>query len=317
MKSEEKKAVYRVRNWADYNAGLIRRGDISLWFNPDLVERWKLGESTGKSGRPFVHSDQAIETMLVLRCLYRLPLRATEGLMRSLLSLLEVDVGVPSYSTFCRRQSRLPIQQELFHSPEPIHLLIDSTGVKVFGEGEWKVRQHGPGKRRLWRKLHLAVDANTRQILATSLTESAVADAEVFPKLLLAIDGELEKVSADGAYDTWECRLRAHLHSPDVSVVIPPRENAVESAHSDAPYVAERNAAVQTAEQNGSAKWKQDSGYHTRSVVETFMFRFKKSFGPELLAREIKKQAAEALTKTNILNQFMQLARPVSVKIEK
>lgn len=311
----ETKAVYRIRNWSEYNAGLVRRGDISLWINPEVLAQWDEGERTGRAGRPFTYGALVIETMFTLRCLYRLPLRATQGLMESLLSLLGVDLKVPSFATLSRRQGRLSIDLGRRAPNEPVHVLIDSTGLKVFGEGEWKVRQHGPGKRREWRKVHLAVDAKTRQIVACALTESAVGDPEVLPKLLLSIDSEIEKLGADGAYDTWQCRLSAHLHSPDVEVLIPPRANAVEDPNAKAAFALERNRAVGEIAQTGIKEWKSQNGYHVRSLVETFMFRFKRSFGPDLLAREIPNQVAETLLKSKILNRFIEQGAPQSEKV--
>lgn len=320
----EGKPIYRITNWSDYNAGLIHRGDVTLWFSPEIFESWTAPRSVseGKVGRPFSHSPIAIQTMLTLRCLYRLPLRATQGLTESLLKLLgAADLKVPSYATLSRRQAGLQIQgtQPLPadpHAAEPKHVLIDSTGLKVYGEGEWKVRKHGPGKRRVWRKLHLAVDAKTRQIVASALTESSVSDPEIFPKLLLNIEGEIEKISADGAYDTWECRMRAHLRDPDVEVLIPPRENSVIDPKATTVAALERNNQVEHAKRTSTKQWKKDSGYHQRSVVETFMFRFKKAFGGELLAKEIHNQATEAFMKSQILNRFINEACPKSVKVE-
>ena len=149
---------YKIQNWAEYNQALIRRGDITWWFDQDVIARWQQGPRTGRRGRPVIYSDVALQCMLALRLLYRLPLRAAQGLLGSLLGLLGCVLPVPNYSTLCRRQRHLSLDLGVNPSEGPRHVLVDSTGLKVFGEGEWKVRQHGVDKRRTWRKLHLAVD---------------------------------------------------------------------------------------------------------------------------------------------------------------
>jgi hypothetical protein len=197
---------------------------------------------------------------------------------------------------------------------EPRHILVDSTGLKVFGEGEWKVRQHGVGKRRTWRKLHLAIDAKSREIVAAALTDSGTQDCEFLPSLLLQIDGVMAKVGADGAYDSWECRYAIIQHH--AQAVIPPRENAVINGNDQIEEVRQRDEALRQIEQEGLKAWKQNSGYHQRSLAETAMFRVKTTFGTEMKARVIQNQITEALTKSHILNRFIQQGLPASVKIE-
>lgn len=304
---------YRVSNWRDYNQSLIQRGNMELWFNETVLAQWIGTAATGRRGRPRVYSDLALQCLFALRLLYHLPLRATQGLFTSLLRLLDCPLTVPNYSTLCRRQARLNPGLALTAAKGARHLLIDATGLKVFGEGEWKMRTHGKSQRRTWRKLHLAVDANTREIVATRLTEASVHDAEVLPELLLQVQGKIRKVTADGAYDTWECRYEVHLR--DGETVIPPRDNAVRAQCPEVPPVAERDRAIGQIKQMGLKAWKQQTGYSQRSLAETTMFRVKATFGEKLKARVIQNQVAEAVMKSHILNRFIQQGLPKSSKV--
>jgi hypothetical protein len=250
--------------------------------------------------------------MLVLRLLYRLPLRAAQGLMASLLLLLDCPLRVPDYTTLCRRQRSLAVKVQADRADEPRHILIDSTGLKVFGEGEWKVRQHGKEKRRTWRKLHLAIDAQTQEIVAAALTTNSLHDCQVLPKLLLEVEGDITRVTTDGAYDTWECRYEISTRRADA--VIPPRCNARVTECDGIPEAAQRDQAVEEIRDQGLKHWKESTGYHRRSLVETAMFRVKSTFGDKMKAREIQNQIAEAVLKSNVLNEFIRLGMPETEK---
>ena len=309
----EKLVRYRVSNWREYNQSLIERGNIELWFNDSVLAQWTGPTATGRRGRPRVYSDLAMQCLFALRLFYQLPLRATQGLFISLLRLLDCPLTVPNYSTLCRRQARLTPGLAATAAKDARHVLIDSTGLKVSGEGEWKMRTHGKSKRRTWRKLHLAIDAKTREIVATRLTEAAVHDGEVLPELLLQVQGKIRKVTADGAYDTWECRYEVQLR--DAEATIPPRENAVPAGCADVPPVAERDQAISQIKQMGLKAWKQQTGYSQRSLAETTMFRVKATFGEKMKARLIQNQVAEAVMKSHILNRFIQQGLPKSTKV--
>jgi hypothetical protein len=302
---------YRVTNWSDYNRALIQRGDLTLWLSDEVIDSWQAAPPSGKPGRPRTYSDLAVQCMLVLRLFYRLPLRAAQGLMASLLLLLDCPLRVPDYTTLCRRQRFLAGKVQVDQAEEPRHILIDSTGLKVFGEGEWKVRQHGKQKRPTWRKLHLAIDAQTQEIVAAALTTNSLHDCQVLPKLLLEVEGEIARVTTDGAYDTWECRYEISTRRADA--VIPPRSTA-RVTECDIPEAAQRDRAVEEIRDEGLKHWKESSGYHRRSLVETAMFRVKSTFGDKMKAREIQNQIAEAVLKSNVLNQFIRLGMPETEK---
>lgn len=243
-----------VRNWPSYNAGLKARYDVSLWIDEAVLSP---PESSGKRGRPASYSDALIEMLLNLRCLYHLTLRGTEGFARSWLRLAGLaEQQIPDYSTLSRRSANLEPLREAASRSHPIHLVVDSTGLKVYGEGEWKTRQHGVSKRRTWRKLHLGVDEQTGKILADDLTENSTGDQEHLPALLKQIDDEktpLRQISVDGIYDSYDCYDTATKKG--AKLVCPPRKNAALQPESDHP----RHKAIKECQEKGRKRWKKRS----------------------------------------------------------
>ena len=208
-----KKATYRIRNWNQYNKALIKRGSLTFWFDEEAIAAWYEEERTGRRGCPRTYSDGAIQCTLTLRGVYHLPLRGTQGLLASLLDLMGLELRTPDYTTLCRRQGGLEVSLPRQGPGKALHVVVDATGLKVYGEGEWKVRQHGYTKRRTWRKLHLGVDECRGEIMATVLSTNNVGDSEVLSDLLDQIDEPIEQLSADGSYDTWE--IHADLQQRD------------------------------------------------------------------------------------------------------
>jgi len=194
------KPSYRVRNWAQYNRALVQRASLTLWIADDLPNYWR-PPATPKRGAPQHYSDYAIEVMLTLREVYQLTNRAVAGLMRSILQLAQIDLPVPDYTTLSRRGRKVSVGVPKRSRGEPLHLAIDSSGLKVYGEGEWQVRQHGASKRRTWRKVHLAVNRATGTVAAVVVTEARVHDSTVMEALLSQVACPLASVAADGAYD--------------------------------------------------------------------------------------------------------------------
>lgn len=316
------KKQYKVTNWSAYNQGLINRGSITLWYDEDAKDKWfHNGEATRGGQR--IYSDFCIETVLKLRYTFNLALRQTEGFMKSLLLLLKVDLPVMNYSTLCRRQAGLSVDLGVNAPPqgERIHILIDSTGLKVFGEGEWKVRMHGYSKRRTWRKFHVGVDAKTGQITSCVLTDNAVADAAMVEPILDETEANgcvIDQLSGDGAYDkskVWQaCQHRG------IKPTIPPRIDAVHEVDGDGFQVDNaRNSILNDIDIGGlevnRAGWKRASGYHQRSKVETTMFRTKCTLGRNLSSRAFENQVNEARIKATILNKYIQIAKPISIAV--
>ena len=212
-----------IRNWPKYNQSLCNRGSLTLWISEDVLQAWYNDEPTGKRGASPTYSDLAIQCVLSLKSIYGLSLRAVTGLARSIFGLMGVDVVSPDYSTLSRRQRHLDIDLAVCSLSNGSHIVLDSSGLKLYGEGEWSVREHGASKRRQWRKLHLGVDVESREIVAVVLTENDVADCEVASELLDKVEGEIAQVSADGAYDTWE--VYEAIRARGAEGVIPPPQS--------------------------------------------------------------------------------------------
>jgi len=307
------KQTYRIRNWAEYNAALIQRGSFTLWLDEAMIERWYNAEKSGRRGASNIYSDLAIQCALTLKAVYRLPLRATQGFLASLLHLMQVPLTPPHYSTCCRRQATLDVRIPRTPSTEARHLVVDSTGLKVFGEGEWKVRQHGYSKRRTWRKLHVAVDEATQEIVATLATTNNVGDGEVLPNLLDQVPEPIAQVSADGSYDTRACH--EVIAQRQATAAIPPREHAQPWEPNPDGTVPPRTAILERIGQIGLAQWKKESGYHRRSLAETSMFRLKTLFGAQLQSRSFDAQVAEAYVRCAALNTMTRLGMPDSYRV--
>jgi hypothetical protein len=307
----KKKRQYRIRNWPDYNTALVNRGRLTLWLDQETMQTWHNQERTGKRGKPRIYSDQAIACALCLGTVYHLPLRATQGLLISLVGLMGADIPVPDYSTLSRRRKTMLVTLSPSAPSEPLHLVVDGTGLKVFGEGEWKVRQHGVSKRRTWRKVHLAVDQETGIIHAAATSANSISDGQMLPALLEQVVAVICQVSADGIYDQRTCYEA--IGQRGARVAIPPRRNARIWQHGNCK--AERLARdenLRRIRQVGRAQWKRESGYHRRSLAETAIYRLKTLFGSTLRSRGDMAQNIETLLRLNVLNRMTALGMPQS-----
>ncbi len=314
-----KKTIYRVRNWSTYNQALINRGNLTVWLSEEALSGWRYQGPTQRGGQ-FFYSDLAIETTLTLRKLFDLGLRQSQGLVRSLFALMDLDLKAPNYSTLSRRQAALQIELPVRSKEEPIHLVVDSSGLKIFGEGEWKVRQHGWTQRRTWRKLHLGINVHTQEIVAQTLTTASKDDASQVKPLLAQIEGDIATCTGDGAYDRWSVHHRL-AYPPDQdqpieSVILPRRDGQQRKAKRRYRHIEARNQRLQAIEKKGRKRWKQDSGYHRRSLVETGVFRFKGILSSQLRARCGAGQQTEARIGCAILNRMLHLGKPETYKVE-
>jgi len=310
---QKPKAKYRVRNWAKYNESLKQRGSITLWIDEEVVQAWIPDpQAPKKRGGQQAYTDGAIECLLTIKAVFHLAYRQTEGFGCSISELLGVKLPIPDYTTLNRRAKGLKVRLPTSEKGA-IHLVLDSTGLKVYGEGEWKVRKHGYSKRRTWRKLHLAVDEATGEIEAEVLTEARVDDAEETGALLAQTRAKIEQMSADGAYDK-EKVYQAAMDKGVTKITVPPRRDAVLWAETPTtPHP--RNANLQRVWKVGRNTWKEESGYHRRSLAETAMFRFKTIFGDHLSAREEQRQKTEARIKCAALNRMTRLGMPESYRM--
>jgi hypothetical protein len=303
------KARYRIRNWREYDRGLVARGDLSVWISPDLA--WHTSEGTGGRGRPRVFTDAAIQAVLTMKVLYQLPLRAAQGMVGSLIRLAGLDWQVPHYSTLSRQQKSLTVTIPYRARGGPLHLVIDSTGLKVLGEGEWKVRKHGADKRRVWRKVHLVIDADSHEVRAVEMTDHRHGDGEIVPGLLAQVPKaeRIGVISGDGAYDTRGVYEASASRQADL--VVPPRRNG-RPWKGPTTGATERNETLRAIKHLGRRLWKRWSGYHRRSLAETAMSRLER-LGERLSARDPARQVAEVQIRCAILNTFNALGMPDTV----
>ena len=328
--------TYHTTNWRSFNAALKQRGSLQIWFDPATV--W-LAEPSCKRGRSATFTDAAIQACLTLQALFGLPLRQTTGLVAGLLVLAGLDWPVPETSTLSRRQKGLKVAIPYRASTGALHLLIDSTGIKAEGEGEWFAKKHGPSKPRQWRKVHLGIDADTLEIRAIEVTGSRVGDAPMLPDLLdqIPADQPISKVSADGAYDTRGCH--AAIHCPavvclqttrgaarDACAVIPTRRNGRPWLE-NTPGAQSRNETLRATRHLGRTIWRRWSGYHRRSLIETNPFvvctqtpagqrmRCFKLLGERVMARDFDRQVAELQIRAAILNRLTALGTPQTQRV--
>lgn len=311
----KKKTTYRIRNWKEYNAALRRRGSLTVWITDAVRRHWRSEEKSGRRGASDQYTDLAIETMATVQAIYALAGRQTQGFLTSVFRLLKIDLPVPDHSTLSRRRSRLTVTLPLKKLRQARHVVVDSTGVKVYGEGEWQVRQHGWSKRRTWRKLHLCVDEATKEIVSACASTSDVSDDELLPEMLADVPGKVGQVSGDGSYDKRKCydAIRART----ARAVIPPRRDARIWQHGN------RKAARHARDENlrriravGRKVWQRESGYHRRSLAETTVFRFKVTFGERLQTRKVENQFSELFIKCAALNRMVHLGMPQSYQVE-
>ena len=304
------KAKNKITNWADYNRALVNRGSITFWIDDKAIAAWYCTQHHGGKGRSHQFSDVAIETALMIKSVFSLSLRATEGFVNSIFGLMNIDCLSPGYSCLSKRARTVQIRYKRPSRGRVAHVVIDSTGVKTFGEGEWHVKKHGKEKRRRWRKMHLAVDSETHEVIAAQVSVDSVGDNQVLPELLNPLRRKIGQVSADGAYDTKACHQL--LQQKKAIATIPPRQNAG--------YWYEghpRNDAVKALKAGTLAQWKRESDYHQRSLSETAMYRYKQMNSPKLSFRHYNAQVAEILAGVAVMNKVIELGMPVRQENDK
>ena len=310
------KAQYRVINWAEYNESLRQRGDLTIWVSDEAPSVWRAPRRTSRGGQRR-YSDLAIETYLTLRTAYRLALRQTQGLMGSIGTLMGLDIRAPDYSTLSRRANGLSIAQAVRQAGSvTVHLVVDSTGLKIFGEGEWLAQKHKTrGIRRRWRKLHLGLDLASGAIVCADLTHDDVGDSTALPGLLDQLDAPVTGFLADGAYDGASTRdMLRERYGETLDVVIPPPKNAVTRLQSARdPTVRDRHIAQ--IRSNGRMAWQVATGYNQRSRIETQIGRWKGVIGPKLKSRSFSRQITEIQVGQKVLNTMTALGRPAFERI--
>lgn len=306
------KQRHQVTNWPEYDAALRQRGSLTVWFTDAAIAAWGAERRTTPGGQPH-YSALAITTALTLRTVFRLALRQTEGLIGSIIRLLGLDLAVPDHSTLSRRAETLPVVRPA-SSRAPVHLLVDSTGLRLCGPGEWLVEKHGTRTRRSWRKLHLGVDADTGEIVVAALTSNDVDDGSQVGPLLDQVRRPVASFIGDGAYDRDDVYGEVAARHPDAAVIAPPRSSAVLSETADtAP--TKRDEHLQLIAERGRMGWQKASGYNYRALVEADISRYKRVIGGTLRSRTDARQATEVAIGVRALNRMLKLGRPEYVRI--
>jgi hypothetical protein len=308
------KQKHKVANWAEYDASLRQRGSLTVWFTEAAIAAWHAEPRTTPGGQPH-YSSLAITTALTLKAVFRLALRQTEGLIGSIIGLLGLALSVPDHTTLSRRAATLEVPRPKPDShAEPVHRLVDSTGLKLCGPGEWLVEKHGTKTRRSWRKLHLGRDADSGQIVAATLTPHDSDDGAQVGPLLDQVDGPIASFTGDGAYDQDGVYASVSERHPEAAIIVPPRSTAVPSATAEiAPTQRDRHLELIAA--RGRMGWQKASGYNWRARAEATIGRYKRVIGDGLRAHTDERQATEMNVAVQVLNRMLELGRPNSVRM--
>lgn len=308
------KKKFKLTNWAAYDASLRQRGSLTVWVTEEAIAAWTAEPRTTRGGQ-CAYSSLAILTALTLRAVFRLALRQTEGLIGSVIDLLGLDLAVPDHSTLSRRAETLDVPRPRSSAgAEPVHLLVDSTGLTLCGAGEWLLEKHGTKVRRSWRKLHLGIDAVTGKIVASLLTTKDVDDGSQVGSLLDQIPDPVASFTGDGAYDQEGVTSSVTARHPEAAIIVPPRTTAVLSDTAEtAP--TQRDRHLQHIAKHGRMAWQKASGYSRRAKAETGISRFKQVIGDGLRSHTDERQVAEVGVAVHVLNRMLELGRPNSVRI--
>ena len=306
------KQRHRVTNWAEYEAALRQRGSLTVWFTDEAIAAWRAEPRTTPGGQP-LYSALAIVTALTLRAVFRLALRQAEGLIGSIFRLLGLELRVPDHTTLSRRAEGLPVPRPR-SSTGPLHLLVDSTGLRLCGPGEWLVEKHGTKVRRSWRKLQLGVDAATGRIEAVELTDRETDDGSRAGSLLDQVAAPVVSLTGEGAYGRSDVYGAVAERHPEAAVVVPPRRDAVPSRTAGT-EPTQRDRHLRSIAEQGRMGWQKTSGYNRRALAEAALSRYKRVIGDGLRSRTDRRQATEVAIAVHALNRMLDLGRRESVRI--
>jgi hypothetical protein len=306
------KPRYRVTNWPEYDAALRRRGSLTVWITDEAIAAWRAEPRAMPGGQPY-YSALAITMALTMRAVFSLAPRQTEGLIGSVIALPGLALTVPDHPTMSRRSGTPELPPLRGSGTGPLHLLVDSTGLKPGGAGEWLVEKHGTSRRRSWRKLHIGIDAGSGEIVAIELTDKDVDDAARTGALLDQITDPITSFTADGAYDQDRVYQAVAERHPDAVVLVPPRSTAALSTSAEtAP--TRRDQHIQEIAEHGRMGWRKSSGYNARPKVEASTGRYKRVIGDALRSRSKETETTEVAIAARVLNQMPGFGRPNQVR---
>jgi len=312
------KKAYTKRDWKAYEEGLRNRGDLIVWFSEDAVAAWNhVDNGQKKRGRPRQYSDLAIETAHTIRLVYKQPLRQVEGLIRSIVGLLKLDLSIPDHTTLSRRARRVVLRKKpLPRRGSRIVIIVDSTGLKVVGEKEWMNCKHGTQQRKVWRKLHLCIN-EYGDILSATLTSHTESDTGQVGELLEGIEEPITEMMGDGGYDSPSTYKSLEIHQKrcnqnrPIQAIIPPNTGFQESKETDS---VQRLSNIRLIEDKGKLSWQNQMDYGRRSRVENTMHRYKAIIGNKLRSKNLENQNTEIQIGAQILNRMSQLGMPKARK---
>jgi len=307
---------HKVTNWPQYNKSLTQRGGLEMLISSDIEDIWYEQDRINiGAGNPREYTDKSIRLAYELKLTFKQPLRQLEGFINSLFKLSGLTIKCPNYTTLSRRCETLGLKVPAIfkNSKDDIEdkiITFDSSGLKVYGKDEWHQEKHKVAARRTWRKIHLAVDEN-HMIQATLLTEKSTHDAEVIPELLEQINEPADRYIGDGAYDTKDVYNAIEKHNIDAKIVVPPRENAVDSGQ----WSAERRKSLDIIEEHGKGAWCKMRKYGMQNYAELAMQRYKRIIGNKMHSRDLERQQNEAIIAASILNKFTAIGMPISKRV--
>lgn len=313
------KKSYNKRGWKAYEQGLRNRGDLTIWFSEDAVAAWnQVDNGQRKRGRQRKYSGLAIETGHTLRLIYKQALRQTEGFMRSVAQLMELDLSIPDHTTLSRRARRVLLHKKpLPRRGSRIVIIVDSTGLKVVDEKEWMNCKHGTQQRKVWRKLHLCIN-EYGDILSATLTSHTESDTGQVGKLLEGIEEPIAEMIGDGGYDSPSTYEALEIHEKRcnqnraILAIIPPNTGFQEARETDA---AQRLGNIHLIEDKGKLSWQNQMDYGRRARVENTMHRYKAIIGNKLRSKNLENQNTEIQIGVQILNRMAQLGMPKARKV--
>lgn len=311
------KSAFTARSWSSYNKSLVERGNLAIWIGPDVIKGWKSVRKSGiHGGRKEKFSDAAILALMFLKSLYRMPYRMVEGFAKSLFLMMHLTLPVPHFTRICKRSKKLSFPK-LPKGKKITDVVIDGSGIKIYGEGEWKIEQHGRDRKKKWKKIHVAIDPDSQEVILSDVTDKNIHDSKMLPLFLEKIPGRLGKVFGDGAYDTRACYEA--IEKRGGIPMIPPRKTA-KRWNTLAKWAVWRNRAVAERRwfgvgEAGNRLWKKLRGFGVRSLVETFFSRFKRSFGERSYSKTDMGISVEINLKCALLNALARLGLPKSVPV--
>jgi hypothetical protein len=309
--SRQRRRVSEPIDWSSYDKALVERGNISIWFSDEAIAAWHPVHG-GTRGGQRDYSDGAIETALTVRLVFKQALRQTEGLVQSLIDMMGLELKAPDHTTLSRRGGGLAVQSAQSRAPgESITLVVDGTGLKVYGQGEWDAAKHGRKKHRRWRGLHLCINERDLSIVSHVLATEETGDSTALPDLLDDVEGEVDELLGDGAYDGQPVydRVEGHAAGGERRVTVPPRKNAKPSKHAETDPT-QRDAHVAYINEHGRHAWEAHAAYHRRLTVENAMYRYKTIIGRHMHSRELGNQKTEAALGCKILNRMADIGLP-------